>query len=182
MVKQKIIEKLIPIVCNKGYSEMSISCISEATGLKKSSIYHFFANGKSQIALEIIQFVQNLLSESFTEIMNSGDLPFRTLHKALDVLSEFYGAGKRNCLIDVMTIGNTDHKMQEASGGLAYKLIDIFKTILISADLDAKNAEKKSIEIVTLLQGSLVLSRATHNNQFFVNCIRSLKREYPVIP
>ncbi len=174
-MKQNIIEQLIIVIREKGYAGMSLSCISQATGLKKSSIYHFFPNGKAQIALEIIEFVDQMLSKAFEQMLAKNDPPLTKFNNALYLLSDFYQNGNSSCLLDVMTIANGDEKIQQALKTILYKLINIFKTILISCDLDQASAQSKATDIITRLQGALVLCRVTNETHFFGNLIKSLE-------
>lgn len=174
-MKRKIIELLLPIICDKGYSEMSISCISKALNLKKSSIYHYFPLGKAQIALEIVHFVDDTLSRAFSDIINTKHPSIVKFHKVLDIMSEFYRQGENSCLIDVITIANTDEKIKEAVQELLLKLINVFQLILLADCPNKKEAQKKSIEVVSRIQGSLVLARATGKSDFFRNTITDLK-------
>ncbi|NNM58537.1 MAG: TetR/AcrR family transcriptional regulator [Legionellales bacterium] len=174
-MKQKIIARLVAVICEKGYSEMSISSISEATGLKKSSLYHFFPEGKAQIAYEIVQFVDDMLTHSFEQIMHENELPLTKFNKILDVLSDCYQQGQQGCLIDIMTISYIDERTQLAIKDLLLKLIGLFKRIFILKGSTEQAAEEKAIETVMLIQGSLVLSRATKQPVYFMNCIHKLK-------
>ncbi|WP_106873860.1 TetR/AcrR family transcriptional regulator [Candidatus Phycorickettsia trachydisci] len=180
-MKRKIIELLIPVICNKGYSEMSISCIANATKLKKSSIYHFFPEGKSQIALEIILYVDEILSAQFNEIISNDAAPKVKYYKLLDALSDFYQFGKRNCLLDVTTIANANPKIQTASKNLLNKLINTFYLVFTERGLNKQEAEQKAVEVITLIQGSLILCRATEENKLFLNLIKSLKSKFDLL-
>ena len=48
MPKEEIITKLIPVFRYYGYEGATVSRLSEATGLKKASLYHHFQGGKSK--------------------------------------------------------------------------------------------------------------------------------------
>lgn len=174
-MKEKIIARLIAVICEKGYSEMSISSISEATGLKKSSLYHFFPEGKAQIALEIVLYINNALTRSFNVVLNEKSSPAVKFNKILDILAEFYQQGQRGCLIDIMTISYIDEKVQQAIKELLLTLIGTFSAILQANGLPEQAAEEKAVEIVALIQGTLVLSRATKQPVYFSQCVSKLK-------
>ena len=46
MSKEQIIPQLIPIFRHYGYEGATVSRLSEATELKKASLYHHFQGGK----------------------------------------------------------------------------------------------------------------------------------------
>ena len=175
-MRQKIIELLLPVICSKGYSEMSISCISEAVNLQKSSIYHHFPLGKAQIGLEIVLFVDDTLSKALADILNAHSSSLSKMHKALDLLSDFYHKGKNSCLIDIMSIANTDENIKKAVHELLLKLIKGFQSIIESDGQNKKAAQRKAIETITRIQGSLVLARATDNSDYFRDTITDLKK------
>ena len=175
--KKSIIEQLLKVIREKGYAGMSLSCISEATGLKKSSIYHFFPDGKNQIALEIIKFADQMLSEKFLQLAESGDAYDVKFNKTLNILSEFYGKGNSSCLLDVMTIDNNDEQTQKAIKQLLLKLINVFKALFQEAGLDERGAHLNATDIVVRLQGALVICRVTKETQYFADVISSLRIE-----
>ena len=177
-MKQKIIARLVAVICEKGYSEMSISSISEATGLKKSSLYHFFPEGKAQIALEIVLYVDNLLTQAFSDLINKKTSFSETFSEMLDVLTEFYQHGQRSCLIEIMTITFPNEQIQLAIETLLLKLIDTFKTVFLLNEHLPYAAETLAIEVVTRIQGSLILSRAMRQPSFFMNQMSALKKTF----
>jgi len=51
VLDETILKGLAEVFRSKGYEGASLKDLSEATGLKKASLYHRFPNGKSEMAL-----------------------------------------------------------------------------------------------------------------------------------
>lgn len=80
-------------------------------------------------------------------------------------------------MLDVMTIDNSNHDIKQAIKLLFFKLINVFKTIILELEHDEKSANKKAVDIVTNLQVSLVLCRVTGETHFFDATVKQLKSQ-----
>ena len=52
--KDKILEAMYMLIAEKGYDKSSIGQIADRIGIKKASIYYYFAS-KEEILLELVQ-------------------------------------------------------------------------------------------------------------------------------
>ena len=53
--KEAVIKQLSAVFRTHGYDGTTLSLLSEATGLVKASLYHYFPKGKQDMALAVIQ-------------------------------------------------------------------------------------------------------------------------------
>ena len=65
MSKEEIILKLISVFRYYGYEGATISLLSEATGLKKASLYYHFQGGKEEMAKAVLDYVKNWLEKKY---------------------------------------------------------------------------------------------------------------------
>lgn len=176
MAKEKLISILKQAICEKGYAGMTLSYISEITGLNKSSIYHYFPGGKSEIALEVLKSTEELLSQACEKALKREKKPFLQFCAILDILTEFYKNGESSCLIEMMSINVTEDNLQQAVQSILDKLLGLFKDIFLAAGQAPKSAQKNAVHVLTLLQGSLILSRATQHPAYFMEQVKELKQ------
>src|SRR5215213_4679270 len=67
LTKTDMLDRLMDLFREKGFDGASLSDISEATGLGKSSLYHHFPSGKEEIALQVLAHLEQQLEQALLE-------------------------------------------------------------------------------------------------------------------
>ena len=91
--KAFIIETVAPIFNKNGYTAMSMSKITEATGLTKGAIYGNFEN-KEQLALETFQFSVRRVLKDLNSHMSIGKTPLKMLLQISSFYKNYYEYNK----------------------------------------------------------------------------------------
>ena len=55
--RNEVVDRLLAVFQRLGYDGASLAELSHATGLGKSSLYHYFPNGKEEMALAVLRNV-----------------------------------------------------------------------------------------------------------------------------
>jgi AcrR family transcriptional regulator len=100
MTRPEILGRLLDLFRDSGFDGASLSDISDATGLGKSSLYHHFPNGKEEIALQVLAFLEEQLEQALFEPMRAAGTPRKKLDRMLDTIDAFYEGGKKACLLE----------------------------------------------------------------------------------
>ncbi|WP_186644851.1 TetR/AcrR family transcriptional regulator [Fluviispira vulneris] len=167
-MKNQIIQKLINEFRKFGYEGLSLRQISEATGLGKASLYHYFPSGKKEMALEVMKAASEWIKNDLDSLMDSDLLPEKKLEKLVNILSEFYQNGKNACLLDVMTIDNcSNNNFFIESKNILLNLTNIFYKMSKEFGHSEENAARKAQTALSLLQGALIQSRILEDNNIF---------------
>mgnify|MGYP001943436409 FL=1 len=87
--KAFIIETVAPIFNKNGYSAMSLSKITAATGLTKGAIYGNFEN-KEQLAIAVFQFSVRRILKDLNEHVNQGKTPLAQLLNVAEFYHNYY--------------------------------------------------------------------------------------------
>jgi len=101
--KAFIIETVAPIFNKNGYSAMSLSKITAATGLTKGAIYGNFEN-KEQLAIAVFQFSVRRILKDLNAHVNQGKTPLAQL---LNVASFYHNYYEYNMKLGGCPILNT---------------------------------------------------------------------------
>jgi AcrR family transcriptional regulator len=177
-MKEKILDQLLPAIRQKGYAGLTLQDISKVTGLNKSSLYHYFPGGKIQIAKEILIHAHHYLTGRFTVLLEeSREAPEVLWKQSLDILVEFYQNGPIACLLDVMSIDLHEPAIHKALQAIAESLLKLFETIACRAQASDEDAKEGAIRTLSIIQGSLVLSRALSQPSLWKNQIEMLKEK-----
>lgn len=161
-----------------GFEGASLAMLSEATGLKKASLYHRFPDGKEQMAREVLIRAEAWLTEHILRPLKSSGPPEARIHAMIRKLDEFYSGGRQACLLNMLS------SPRAGRGPFARLIKNAFKAwtgalaaVLTDAGFDEQTARLRAERAIALLQGSLVVSRGIGTTRPFRNCLASLEQE-----
>jgi TetR/AcrR family transcriptional regulator, lmrAB and yxaGH operons repressor len=165
-------ESLFEIIRRHGYEGATISLLSEVTGLKKSSLYHRFPAGKDDMVKAVVRYISAQLHQLVVApLLVRQDMPEKRFNNMLVTLKAFYCAGQKNCLLNVLSLGEAKDEIKV----LLKKDYDAWFTALCAlgqeAGLKPKEAEVRAEHFLIAVQGVLVIQRLTNNPLTFENCM-----------
>jgi AcrR family transcriptional regulator len=175
MSKSDMLDRLMDLFRAKGFDGASVSDISEATGLGKSSLYHHFPNGKQEMALEVLARLQDQLEHALFEPARSTGTPKHKLDRMLDGLDAFYEGGKKACLIERLSASVEVNRFRRPLGRVVGAWIDAVEGLAIEAGLPRATARLRAEDLVVRIEGALVLCASTGNTAIFTRTIRDLR-------
>ncbi|MCF2874915.1 MULTISPECIES: TetR/AcrR family transcriptional regulator [unclassified Tenacibaculum] len=115
--KAFIIETVAPIFNKNGYSAMSLSKITQATGLTKGAIYGHFEN-KEELAIEAFRFsVRNVLKDLNAHI-NKDASPIEKLYNIASFYENYYNYSKQFGGCPILNIGVDSNNQNTAISNL----------------------------------------------------------------
>jgi TetR/AcrR family transcriptional repressor of lmrAB and yxaGH operons len=129
--RSDMLDRLMDLFREKGFDGASVSDISEATGLGKSSLYHHFPDGKEEMALQVLTRLEEQLEQSLFEPMRSAGTPRQKVDRMLDVLDQFYDGGKKACLLERLSASVDVQRFRRPLGRVFSRWIDAIETLCI---------------------------------------------------
>src|SRR5262245_15951748 len=97
--RDAVVAQLFEMFRRSGFEGVSISDVSEATGLGKSSLYHHFPGGKADMAAAVLEFARMWLeAEVVAPLAAEGTRAVR-IDRMLAALDTLYGGGSKPCLL-----------------------------------------------------------------------------------
>uniref|UniRef100_UPI003B3A755C TetR/AcrR family transcriptional regulator n=1 Tax=Rhodopseudomonas sp. TaxID=1078 RepID=UPI003B3A755C len=81
-----------------GYEGASLALITEATGLGKGSLYHFFPGGKKQMAAEVLAEIDGWFEANIFAPLREPDDPRAAIDAMLTGVDAYFRSGARVCL------------------------------------------------------------------------------------
>ena len=175
---QDLVNKLTGVFRDVGYNGASLSALSEATGLKKASLYHRFPGGKEQMAVEVLASAEMWLSEHILSVLKNGASPEERILGMIGKLDEFYSGGRQACLLNMLSSAHIHQgPFRKLIKGVFLAWIEALQTVLIEAGFDEETAGKRAERALALIQGSLVLSRGMGTTKPFQEVLTRLPEE-----
>jgi TetR/AcrR family transcriptional repressor of nem operon len=178
-----IIEKTAPVFNTKGFAGTSLSDMTQATGLTKGSIYGNFTD-KDEVALACFEHNYKTVREVLRREMDQ--LP--GYRDKLLVYVEVYGNPRKYPLLAggcpvLNTTAEADdtHPRLRARAGEAlsdwkHRIVQIVEAGIAAREFKpSTNAEQAALTIIALLEGLVVISKATGKPAYTKAVIASLE-------
>ena len=137
--KEEVVARLFVVFRDHGYEGASLTELSRATGLGKSSLYHYFPGGKEDMARAVLDFVDAWFAQNVFAPLQGKGAPRERLQRMLDAMDGLYGGL-------VSYEGRPAATLIDYTGALKRELDDIAKDFdaLREKDLAAANMALKA--------------------------------------
>ena len=158
-----------------GYEGASLALISEATGLGKGSLYHFFPGGKKQMAQEVLAEIDSWFEANIFAPLRDPDDPRAALEAMLDGVDAYFRCGHRVCLVGVIALGHARAEFAAQVNDYFADWQEALAAALRRAGLAPAAARRRADDAVLSIQGALVLARARDDAKIFTRALAELK-------
>ena len=174
--RQDIIPVLGEIFREHGYAGTSLSEITKRTGLGKSSLYHFFPNGKTEMAQAVLEDISQWFENHVYEQLRTGADPHENVRHMFDSVDRYFHSGNRICLVGAFALDDTrDNFAVEVNDYFMAWTRALAKT-LTRGGLTARAAKDMAEDTVLAIQGALVLSRSQDDAGIFRRTLKRLQQ------
>lgn len=174
MDRAELIPELLELFRQQGYEGVSIAHVSKATGLGKSSLYHHFPEGKEQMAKEVLEYIYSAVKQHFIAPLNAEGDPREKLTRMAELVESFYDCGRKGCLIDGLTLGESSAPFRQHIASCLESWIEAIAAVAVEAGVNKKLARERAEMALISIQGGLVVSRALRNFQIFKRITKRL--------
>jgi len=174
----EVIERLLQVFRDCGYAGASIAQIADATGLGRSSLYHYFPGGKDDMARAVIKYVDAWMDENALAPLRSPGPPAKRLKAMLDALNDIYEGGSNACLLGTFVLGNSRKPFQRELQAVFAAWVDALTALAIDAGISKAEAHRRAEDAVSRIQGSLILSAGLGNSEPFARMLRGINSEF----
>ncbi|MDX8477126.1 TetR/AcrR family transcriptional regulator [Mesorhizobium sp. VK24D] len=159
-----------------GYEGASLSLISEATGLGKGSLYHFFPGGKEEMARAVIDNIDGWFEENvFAPLRDHAD-PLAGIEQMLGATDSYFHSGRRVCLVGAFALDESRDLFAGQIRDYFGRWVTHLADALVRSGLGPAGATELAEETVAAIQGALTLARASDDTGVFSRALRRLRR------
>lgn len=175
----EILTGLTKVFRSKGYEGASLKDLSEATGLKKASLYHRFPNGKQEMAAAVMNHLDEWVEEHiFQALLDTTSTPQVRLKNGISAIKELYNGGDETCIFRAMSMqGGLELFEEQVKNGIG-EWINTFEQLGIAFQLSTAVAKAKAIETVIEIQGSLIVTKGRGDTKIFENTLKNIEQNY----
>ncbi len=162
-----ILQDVARIFRANGFHGTTISVVSERTGLGKSSIYHHFGRGKSEMAQRSLDVVATFM-EAMEATAGDTSVPTSARWEAVaKMLREYYENGQLGCLLAVFSLEDVPDELRARTKLLFDRWLAAMTLLCNPDQCDEADAQRFARHAVMMIQGGLVLSRAQSSGDAF---------------
>ena len=171
-----ILPVLAELFREHGYEGASLSLITKATGLGKGSLYHFFPDGKEEMATAVLAEIDQWFEANvFTPLAKTAKAE-QAIAEMFSAVETYFRSGRRVCLVGVLALSDTRDRFARTVKTYFTRWIDVLAHALEKAGHGSAEAKALSEEIVGGIQGAIVLSRALDNPSTFSRTMMKLTK------
>jgi AcrR family transcriptional regulator len=165
---EALLERLTRVFREHGYEGASLALLSEASGLKRASLYHRFPGGKEQMAREVLAATVAWYSSHIIRPLQGPGSPRSRIAAVAEKLDAFYSGGRQACLLNLLASPHAGSGPLAAGIRSAFEaVIASFATVARDGGQAAPEAQVRAERAVMLLHGSLILSRGLGSGEPF---------------
>jgi AcrR family transcriptional regulator len=181
-VTKKLVERgdVIPLLGEifreHGYAGASLSAITARTGLGKGSLYHFFPDGKDEMARAVLDDVADWFeTHVFAPLRNSEDAA-AGIDQMFRAVVQFFHSGRRVCLVGTFALDETRDRFAVEVQTYFAAWTRALAAALRRSGQETRAARETAEDVVAGIQGALVLARSQDDPALFVRAIKRLKQ------
>jgi TetR/AcrR family transcriptional regulator, lmrAB and yxaGH operons repressor len=178
MSKQTYVPTLLKLFRQFGYEGVTISKISQATGLGKASIYHHFPGGKAAMAESALIYVNRWLETNILEIFSSQEQPLEKFQAMCTETNRFFNEGQNSCLWAGLILEQSSHDLFHTQINWAFsRWIESIANVLIAEGLDETLARQRGEDAMISIQGALIVCHGLQDFSLFQRVIQQLPQQ-----
>ena len=171
----ELLQKLSVVFRDTGYDGASLALLSEATGLKKASLYHRFPDGKEQMAQEVLLDAKHWLTENVLNPLQIDAPPEMRIKAMIKSVNQFYSGGRQACLLNMLSSPHIHHgPFTDLIKEILNAWVSSLAKVVIDAGIERKEARKRAERAIAFLQGSLVMARGMGTTRPFKEALTRL--------
>ena len=157
-----------------GFEGASLATISKATGLGKGSLYHFFPAGKEEMAAAVLEEIDGWFErEVFAPLASDKPAAIDAMFEAVLV---YFQSGRRVCLVGAFALSDCRDRFGARIASYFQRWIETLAIALGRRGFAPKKARARAEEIVSGIQGGIVLARSLNDPTPFERLIRRMRK------
>ena len=176
--RDEVIDRLLEVFQRLGYDGASLAELSRGTGLGKSSLYHYFPNGKEEMALAVLQRVQAWIEENAIAPLQGQGPPKERLERMLRALDSFYAGGRNACVLGNLVVGGARNLYQRQLRSVFSAWVEGLEGLGLEAGISRRTARERAEDVVLQIEGALVLSCGLDDPTPFRRMLRKIPKEF----
>ena len=160
--KDLLIETASRLFKLRGYCGVGLNDIIAESGVPKGSLYHYFPDGKEQLAIAAIDYTKTLVMEDIKTVFSGASNPMNAFQAYVYELSKVFGEGGDPLGSPIGTIAGETHTTSEPIRLACAATFKDWQSIYAEKFLEAGYSEQQSAHLAitfhALTEGGILLA------------------------
>lgn len=158
--KSDAVRALAGVFRRRGFESASLSAIQQETGIGRGSLYHFFPDGKTDMARAVLEQVGEWFGERIFGPLRTADDAAGAIRTTSREVAEYFLSRERICLYAALTLGEERTAFTDSARSYFTDWVDALAGALVRGGLAQREASAQAVDAVAAIQGGLILARA----------------------
>lgn len=174
---EEVVSLLAEVFRKEGYEAASLATLAGATGLGKSSLYHFFPGGKEEMANAVLTKSNQTFMETVVAPLKLPKPPATRIAEMVRNVDHYYCSGEASCLLGMFSMGSAPSKFRaHIENGFAAWLEALTK-VLVEYGFTRSVARQRAEDTIFRIEGALLVSRGMSDPAPFRRLLIRLKSQ-----
>lgn len=165
--RDKIVRAAAELFRRRGYAATGINEIAELSGAPKGSLYHYFPDGKEEIAAAAVRYAGERVAATIADLVRSNEAPGDALRAYGHMLGGWMAQSRfvDGCPISttMLEIGPEETAVVAAGRAAFASWVQGFADALSKAGVAEAEAEAAARSAIMLIEGALIFARVERN-------------------
>lgn len=175
--REEVVARVMSVVRRQGYDGASLTALSKATGLGKSSLYHHFPDGKDDMVGAVIAHLETSLEASVFAPLRAAGPPEERLRAMNAALASFYDDGREACVLAILGIGDSSQRFHPRVKLIFRSWMDAVASVIRDGGQSPAVAQTRAEDALVRIEGALVLARSLGEPAIFGRTLQALPKE-----
>jgi AcrR family transcriptional regulator len=175
--RSEVIERLLAVMRREGYDGASLSTLSQATGLGRSSLYHHFPDGKDQMVAAVLGHLEQVMEAHVLAPLQGDGTAAARLRRMCAAVNAFYAGGRESCLLAALGVGAAAKPFHPRIRRILERWIAAIAATLRDGGVTRTAARTRAEDAVARIEGALVLAHGLGDRSAFSRALRALPGE-----
>lgn len=172
--REEVVARVMAVVRREGYDGASLAELSKATGLGKSSLYHYFPDGKDDMVAAVLDHLETTLEADVFAPLREPGSPAARLKRMNTAIDVFYREGRESCLLAALGVGESAKPFHPRVRKIFRAWIDAIATPLRDSGLPRALAQERAEDALVRIEGAVVLARSLGQPAIFGRTLKAL--------
>lgn len=172
--KEEIVDQLFAVFRDLGFEGASLADLSRATGLGRSSLYHYFPEGKDQMAAAVLAHAEAVIDSQIFQIAKTSESLKVRVRKIVAALEQMYSGGRTPCILGQLATASIGPSARESLRNSFEQWTAAIATLARDAGMKEASARDFAEDWVARLQGALILQAANGSTKPFERVLKAL--------
>jgi AcrR family transcriptional regulator len=175
--RDEVVARIQDVFRDRGFDGASLAEISQATGLGKGSLYHYFPGGKDEMATAVLERIDTWMNARALAALRRTGTPKTRLRAMLHVLDEFYVGGRNACVLGNLVVGGSREKFQDYLASAFAGWITALRDLAVESGVRGAEAQQRAEDAVVRIEGALIVAGGLNDPAPFKRALRHIERD-----